>query len=183
MLLDVLIIFIVSSLRPPRKQREWFWLACPISTPIISQRLKSIRCLFYLIFILCRHSFWSPKYTRYIKDIHNFINFQAQRYEAASTIFGPHTLDIYLNKYVELTEAVLSVSNLTKSQSRSIELNSCRLHYNFSPKQNVKTLCIEKVSIIDWLKITCFFTFSLFSRIQPQILGQNHQISVTDSSR
>lgn len=29
--------------------------------------------------------------------------YQAQRYEAASTIFGPHTLDIYLNKYAELT--------------------------------------------------------------------------------
>ncbi|KOB79228.1 putative ceramidase [Operophtera brumata] len=35
--------------------------------------------------------------------------YQAQRYEAASTIFGPHTLDIYLNKYVELTEALVSV--------------------------------------------------------------------------
>ncbi|KPI92967.1 Neutral ceramidase [Papilio xuthus] len=32
--------------------------------------------------------------------------YQAQRYEAASTIFGPHTLDIYLNKYVELTRAL-----------------------------------------------------------------------------
>ncbi|XP_053612724.1 neutral ceramidase isoform X2 [Plodia interpunctella] len=34
--------------------------------------------------------------------------YQAQRYEAASTIFGPHTLDIYLNKYVQLTEALLN---------------------------------------------------------------------------
>ncbi|KAH9639962.1 hypothetical protein HF086_008057 [Spodoptera exigua] len=34
--------------------------------------------------------------------------YQAQRYEAASTIYGPHTLDIYLNKYVELTEALIS---------------------------------------------------------------------------
>ncbi|CAG4949482.1 unnamed protein product [Colias eurytheme] len=33
--------------------------------------------------------------------------YQAQRYEAASTIFGPHTLDIYLNKYVELTNALV----------------------------------------------------------------------------
>ncbi|XP_049868295.1 neutral ceramidase isoform X1 [Pectinophora gossypiella] len=33
--------------------------------------------------------------------------YQAQRYEAASTIFGPHTLDIYLNKYVELTKALV----------------------------------------------------------------------------
>ncbi|XP_072938612.1 neutral ceramidase [Epargyreus clarus] len=36
--------------------------------------------------------------------------YQAQRYEAASTIFGPHTLDIYLNKYKELTDAVLKGS-------------------------------------------------------------------------
>ncbi|XP_004929418.2 neutral ceramidase isoform X2 [Bombyx mori] len=33
--------------------------------------------------------------------------YQVQRYEAASTIYGPHTLDIYLNKYLELTEALL----------------------------------------------------------------------------
>ncbi|XP_073949876.1 neutral ceramidase isoform X2 [Choristoneura fumiferana] len=33
--------------------------------------------------------------------------YQAQRYEAASTIFGPHTLDIYLNKYLKLTEALM----------------------------------------------------------------------------
>ncbi|XP_045768762.1 neutral ceramidase [Maniola jurtina] len=38
--------------------------------------------------------------------------YQAQRYEAASTIFGPHTLDIYLNKYVELTNALLQDSKL-----------------------------------------------------------------------
>ncbi|PZC71311.1 hypothetical protein B5X24_HaOG213662 [Helicoverpa armigera] len=38
--------------------------------------------------------------------------YQAQRYEAASTIFGPHTLDIYLNKYVELTNALISEKSL-----------------------------------------------------------------------
>ncbi|XP_052739425.1 neutral ceramidase [Bicyclus anynana] len=38
--------------------------------------------------------------------------YQAQRYEAASTIYGPHTLDIYLNKYVELTNALLQGSKL-----------------------------------------------------------------------
>uniref|UniRef100_A0A2H1VYE1 Neutral ceramidase n=1 Tax=Spodoptera frugiperda TaxID=7108 RepID=A0A2H1VYE1_SPOFR len=38
--------------------------------------------------------------------------YQAQRYEAASTIFGPHTLDIYLNKYVELTEALISSKSI-----------------------------------------------------------------------
>lgn len=38
--------------------------------------------------------------------------YQAQRYEAASTIYGPHTLDIYLNKYVELTEALISSKSI-----------------------------------------------------------------------
>ncbi|XP_026733210.1 neutral ceramidase [Trichoplusia ni] len=38
--------------------------------------------------------------------------YQAQRYEAASTIYGPHTLDIYLNKYVELTKALISSTPL-----------------------------------------------------------------------
>ncbi|XP_068632351.1 neutral ceramidase [Battus philenor] len=33
--------------------------------------------------------------------------YQAQRYEAASTIFGPNTLNIYLHKYAELTEALV----------------------------------------------------------------------------
>ncbi|KAJ2950252.1 hypothetical protein O0L34_g11614 [Tuta absoluta] len=33
--------------------------------------------------------------------------YQAQRYEAASTIYGPHTLDIYLNKYAEMTQALV----------------------------------------------------------------------------
>ncbi|KAL0831611.1 hypothetical protein ABMA28_002389 [Loxostege sticticalis] len=32
--------------------------------------------------------------------------YQAQRYEAASTIYGPHTLDIYLNKYKEMADAL-----------------------------------------------------------------------------
>lgn len=38
-----------------------------------------------------------------------FFVFQAQRYEAASTIYGPHTLDIYLNKYAELTNDLVEV--------------------------------------------------------------------------
>ncbi|GBP78308.1 Neutral ceramidase [Eumeta japonica] len=39
--------------------------------------------------------------------------YQAQRYEGASTIYGPHTLDIYLNKYVELTAALMQVLALS----------------------------------------------------------------------
>lgn len=38
------------------------------------------------------------------------IYFQVQRYEGASTIYGPHTLDILLNKYDEFTRTILTVS-------------------------------------------------------------------------
>lgn len=35
---------------------------------------------------------------------------QVQRYEAASTLYGPHTLDVFINKFVELTTAIIEVS-------------------------------------------------------------------------
>ncbi|CAG9785826.1 unnamed protein product [Diatraea saccharalis] len=44
----------------------------------------------------------------YSDYIATYEEYQGQRYEAASTIFGPHTLEIYLNKYKELTEALIS---------------------------------------------------------------------------
>nr|XP_023018453.1 neutral ceramidase [Leptinotarsa decemlineata] len=46
----------------------------------------------------------SNVYTSYIAT---FEEYQMQRYEGASTIFGPHTLSIYLNKYKELSSAML----------------------------------------------------------------------------
>lgn len=39
------------------------------------------------------------------------IRVQAQRYEAASTIYGPNTLHIYLHKYKQLTEALMKVGS------------------------------------------------------------------------
>lgn len=39
--------------------------------------------------------------------------YQAQRYEGASTIYGPHTLDIYLNKYSQLTKAIVNDEEVT----------------------------------------------------------------------
>lgn len=38
---------------------------------------------------------------------------QIQRYEAASTIYGPHTLDIFLNKFYDFTVAAIEVSMYT----------------------------------------------------------------------
>ncbi|GBP78312.1 Neutral ceramidase [Eumeta japonica] len=43
----------------------------------------------------------------YIHYVTTYEEYQVQRYEAASTIYGPHTLDIFLNKFAELLEAAL----------------------------------------------------------------------------
>ncbi|XP_072938812.1 neutral ceramidase-like [Epargyreus clarus] len=43
----------------------------------------------------------------YIHYVSTFEEYQVQRYEAASTIFGPHTLDIFLNKFYEFTKIAI----------------------------------------------------------------------------
>ena len=48
----------------------------------------------------------SNAYTHYITTHEEY---QKQRYEAASTIFGPHTLRAYLEQYAYLTEKMLNV--------------------------------------------------------------------------
>ena len=48
----------------------------------------------------------SNAYTHYITT---FEEYQRQRYEAASTIFGPHTLRAYMEQYTYLTEKMLNV--------------------------------------------------------------------------
>ena len=49
----------------------------------------------------------SNVYTHYITT---FEEYQVQRYEAASTIFGPHTLLAYQQQYIYLLENMLLVS-------------------------------------------------------------------------
>ena len=49
----------------------------------------------------------SNVYTHYITTQEEY---QRQRYEAASTIYGPHTLRAYLQQYAFLTEKLLNVS-------------------------------------------------------------------------
>jgi len=41
---------------------------------------------------------------------YRFSLFQVQRYEGASTVYGPHTLTIYLNQYRNLSAALVKVS-------------------------------------------------------------------------
>ena len=48
----------------------------------------------------------SNAYTHYVTT---FEEYQRQRYEAASTIFGPHTLRAYMDQYAYLTEKMLNV--------------------------------------------------------------------------
>ncbi|CAK1540768.1 unnamed protein product [Leptosia nina] len=43
----------------------------------------------------------------YIQYVTTFEEYQVQRYEGASVIYGPHTLDIFLNKFRELTTIAL----------------------------------------------------------------------------
>ena len=49
----------------------------------------------------------SNVYTHYITT---FEEYQMQRYEAGSTIYGPNTLQAYLEQYAYLTENLLMVS-------------------------------------------------------------------------
>lgn len=46
----------------------------------------------------------SNAYSSYVTT---FEEYQVQRYEGASTIFGPHTLEAYLNQYLKLTKSLL----------------------------------------------------------------------------
>ena len=48
----------------------------------------------------------SNVYTHYITT---YEEYQMQKYEGASTIFGPHTLNEYLDQYAYLTERLLKV--------------------------------------------------------------------------
>lgn len=51
----------------------------------------------------------SNVYTHYITT---FEEYSVQRYEGASTIYGPHTLRAYLENYPKLTESMLQVNKL-----------------------------------------------------------------------
>ena len=48
----------------------------------------------------------SNVYTHYITT---YEEYQMQKYEGASTIFGPHTLNAYLDQYAYLTKRLLKV--------------------------------------------------------------------------
>ena len=43
-----------------------------------------------------------------IQACHTFEEYQAQRYEAASTIFGPYTLDGYIQEFSRLTRDLVT---------------------------------------------------------------------------
>lgn len=50
----------------------------------------------------------------YSSYIATFEEYQAQRYEAASTLFGPHTLSIYINQFKILTTAMMTGKSVEK---------------------------------------------------------------------
>lgn len=49
----------------------------------------------------------SNVYTHYVAT---YEEYQEQRYEAGSTLFGPHTLNAYIQQYVRLAEHLLKVN-------------------------------------------------------------------------
>ena len=58
----------------------------------------------------------SNVYTHYIAT---FEEYQRQRYEAASTIFGPHSLQAYQQQYAKLADTMLRVSGSVVMQRSS----------------------------------------------------------------
>merc|ERR1719369_132676 len=68
----------------------------------------------------------SNVYTHYITT---FEEYQKQRYEAASTIYGPHTLRAYQTQYKMLTEKLASGGKL-KSDVRPPNLKSKQISLN-----------------------------------------------------
>jgi hypothetical protein len=54
----------------------------------------------------------TPAPTTIIKSL--FLILQVQRYEGASTIYGPHTLTIYLSQYRKLASALVKASNMSQ---------------------------------------------------------------------
>ncbi|XP_008198715.3 neutral ceramidase-like [Tribolium castaneum] len=53
----------------------------------------------------------------YSSYIATWEEYQLQRYEGASTIFGPRTLDLYINKYKQLVEALMKNEKLNPGPS------------------------------------------------------------------
>ncbi|XP_023951474.2 neutral ceramidase-like [Bicyclus anynana] len=60
----------------------------------------------------------------YIHYVCTFEEYQVQRYEAASTIYGPHTLDIFLSKFQEFTVAAIDGTNVPAGPEPNDYVNS-----------------------------------------------------------
>ena len=114
----------------------------------------------------------SNVYTHYITT---YEEYQRQRYEAASTIFGPHTLRAYMQQYAFLTEKLLNVS----------------IHRDLKPKRTFSKFHFCRMKMFPMgnpLQIFQMFNFHLcpeFYLIMPQlgillvIAYYNHQILST----
>ncbi|XP_045768235.1 neutral ceramidase-like [Maniola jurtina] len=59
----------------------------------------------------------------YIHYVSTFEEYQIQRYEAASTIYGPHTLDIFLNKFHKFTVTAIEGTNVPPGPEPADHLN------------------------------------------------------------
>lgn len=70
-------------------------------------------------------------YTSYITTPEEYM---VQRYEGASTIYGPHTLTIYLEKYVQLLSALLE-GHEVEAGPNPPNLDSAQINLNTPVKQ------------------------------------------------
>ncbi|PIK42872.1 Neutral ceramidase B [Apostichopus japonicus] len=89
----------------------------------VKKALKSEESLFTVIAGL------SNTYSDYITT---YEEYQVQRYEGASTIYGPHTLQAYLNQYEKLSKALKKVKCSRKEKD-------CILHYCFTCEDGIKS--------------------------------------------
>ncbi|XP_053612320.1 neutral ceramidase-like [Plodia interpunctella] len=60
----------------------------------------------------------------YIHYIATYEEYQVQRYEAASTIYGPHTLEVFLNKFSELATALFEGSEVAEGPEPQDHINN-----------------------------------------------------------
>uniref|UniRef100_A0A336MNH5 Neutral ceramidase n=1 Tax=Culicoides sonorensis TaxID=179676 RepID=A0A336MNH5_CULSO len=94
----------------------------------------------------------SNLYTSYIATPEEF---EIQRYEGASTLFGPHTLTIYLNQYEKLTRSMLRKERIDPGPNqpdlseRQISLNPPVLYDGHPAGRDYGDVIIEPLALYD----------------------------------
>lgn len=75
---------------------------------------------------------------RLFRNLFSLIIFQAQRYEAASTLYGPHTLNLHLMQYKNLAAALKEVRAIFRPTDLILFLNFICFFFFLTSGQEVK---------------------------------------------